>query len=434
MRAFYYLFFLGVSFATAQDWPQFRGPNQDGTSDARNAPTHWSETENISWSREIPGKGWSSPVISNGKVWLTTAVEVEATEAERVKLLAGIEPRKVKSTRVASAIEVDLIKVDLATGVIEEKIVLLRDSHPDSIHKLNSYASPTPVIDGSLIYCDFGSFGTIAVERQSGKVKWECQFEIIHSVGPGSSPMIAGDLLILVRDGVDTQYVIALDKKTGETRWKTERPPMDASSGEQKKAYSTPLLIEHNGSKQLVIPTSQWIVSYVPETGKEIWRARHGKGFSLVPRPVYGHGLVFFCTGFGKPHLWAVRPDGKGDVTDTHLTWTATKAISQKPSPLLVDDYLYILNDGGIVSCYDSKTGKLIWMERVTGNYSASPMYADGHIYLCSHEGDTRVLKHGDIFIEVANNKLEGAIMASPVPINGGLLIRDESKLYRIGL
>ena len=422
-----------LSLARAENWTQFRGPNQDGTSSAADVPVTWSETGNIAWKTAIPGKAWSSPVVANGKIWLTTAVEHEPSDAERERLLAKVDPKKVKVRQVKAKVEFRAVQVDLSSGEIERDVALLEADAPDSIHTLNSFASPTPVLEDERLFCDFGTFGTVALNVNSGKVIWKRRFQLVHSVGPGSSPVVTGNLLILVRDGVDVQYVIALDKTSGETIWKTERPPMNAPSGDQKKAYCTPLLVRHKGSRQLVIPTSQWIVSYVPETGEEIWRVNHGSGFSLVPRPVYGNGLVYACTGFGKPQLWAIRPDGTGDVSESHVVWKEPKRIPKKPSPLLVGGRLYVLDDGGIVSCLNALTGEEIWADRVGGNYSASPIFADGRIYVCSQEGQTTVLAHADEFQVLEQNEIDGAIMASPVPVDGALLLRSEAALYRIG-
>ncbi len=427
------LLLLAIS-ANAVDWPEFRGPNQDGTSNAENVPTSWTETENVAWKTPIPGKAWSSPVIADGKIWLTTAIEHEpADEAEREKLLAKIDPKKRKSRQIKAKIEFRALQLGLDSGEIGWDVALLENAAPDAIHSLNSYASPTPVINDGRLFCDFGTFGTVALDAGSGEVVWERRFPLVHNVGPGSSPVVAGNLLILVRDGVDVQYVTALDKNTGETIWKTARPPMDARSGDQKKAYCTPILIRHEGARQLVVPTSQWFVSYVPESGEELWRVRHGRGFSLVPRPVYGNGLVYACTGFGSTQLWAMRPDGTGDVTESAVVWKEPKRISQKPSPLLIGERLYVLGDGGILTCFDALTGEVVWSGRVGGNYSASPIFADGRIYVCSHEGLTTVLAHADEFQVLAQSEIDGEIMASPVPLDGGLLLRSDAALYRIG-
>ncbi|MFT5468493.1 MAG: outer membrane protein assembly factor BamB [Verrucomicrobiales bacterium] len=422
----------GVSALSAQDWPQFRGPNQDGTSNAKNTPVHWSETENVAWKTELPGRGWSSPVIGDGKIWLTTAIEQAPTEAERQQLLAGISAKKQEQRQVAARIQLAALCIDLESGALERTIQLAEVSGPDSIHTLNSYASPTPTLADGLLFCDFGTFATVALDVTTGNVRWTRKLPIVHNVGPGSSPIVVGNLLILVRDGVDMQYVTALDTKSGETVWKTPRPPMRAANGAQKKAYSTPLLIEHDGREQLVIPTSQWIVSYEPSTGKELWRADHGSGFSLVPRAVHENGVIYACTGFGKPQLWAVRVDGSGDVTESHVLWKETKRIPAKPSPLVANGRVYVVEDGGVASCFDGLTGKEIWSDRLGGNYSASPILVADKIYIPSQEGKVAIFDAGDQFRLVAENQIDGEIMASLAPIDGGLILRSKTALYRI--
>ena len=422
-----------AQISLASDWREFRGPNGNGVSSQTGLPLHWNETKNIKWRCAVPGKGYSSPVVANGKVWLTTAVEHEATDQQRDEILKDVEVKKRKQRAVAGKIELKAICVDLKMGQLERTISLTDLVNPDPIHKFNSFSSPTPCIDGDRIYCHFGTYGTWCISTTTGKVLWHRRFALVHNVGPGSSPIIHNDLLVLVCDGVDVQYVIALNRMDGRTVWKTDRPPMRAPSGDQKKAYSTPLVIDHEGKTQLVIPTSQWIVSYVPETGEEIWRADHGKGFSLVPRPVFGHGMVYFFTGFGKPELWAVRVDGKGDVSRTHVAWKVTRSTSSKPSPLLVGDEVYVLADLGIVSCIDAKTGDVHWRERVKGSYSSSPVFADGKIFICNQDGRTTVLQPEREFKVLAENDLDSALMASPAIVDGSILLRTQTSLYRVG-
>ncbi|MEO0446022.1 MAG: PQQ-binding-like beta-propeller repeat protein [Verrucomicrobiota bacterium] len=435
MRTLFSLLLLSLPLLgfASDDWPQFRGPNQDGTSDARDVPISWSESENIEWKTLLPGKGWSSPVTQKGIIWLTTAIEVVPTEAEREKLLAHLPPNKAKRHNIASSVQLVALQIQLSTGEILQNKILATTKQPDSIHSLNSYASPTPVLDGEQVFCDFGTYGTFALDAVTGEQQWTHTAPLEHSVGPGSSPVVVGDLLILVRDGVDAQYVVALDKRSGEVRWQTSRPPMDAPDGDRKKAYCTPYLLTQGDQHQLIIPTSQWLVSYVPETGEEIWRAHHGDGFSLVPRPVADDRAVYFCTGFGKPQLWAVGHQGSGDVSETHVLWKNPKRISKKPSPLLADGLLYILeDDGGILSCLEAESGEVVWAERLGGNFSASPLLADDHLYFCNQEGQTHILKPGRNFQPVAINQLDGSHMASPVPLEGGLLLRTDTALYRI--
>ena len=424
---------LSAVHLSAATWPQFRGPDGDGHSPATNVPTDFGESENIAWRTAVPGKGWSSPAVADGLVWLTTAVEVRYSEEEEKAILEGIDAKKAKQRQLAKGVSLKALCLDLASGEVVQTIDLETVGEPDYIHNLNSYASPSPVLDGDRLYCHFGTYGTFCLEHPSGKVLWQKRFPLAHSVGPGSSPFIHEDLLVLVCDGTDVQYVIALDKNTGETAWKTDRPPMRAPSGDQKKAYSTPIAItDEKGAAQLIIPTSQWLISYDPKTGEENWKVDHGKGFSLVPRPVYGHGKVFFATGFSSSELWAVRVDGKGDVTETHVAWKADRQIPNKPSPLLVGDNIYVISDSGITTCFDAHTGEDKWIERISGNYSASPVLAENKIYFASHEGVVTIIEPGDTYNELAKNELDGQIMATPVPLDGALLLRTDQALYRI--
>ncbi|WP_417730226.1 PQQ-binding-like beta-propeller repeat protein [Rosistilla oblonga] len=426
---------LTTQIVAAVEWSQFRGTAGDGIADVTHAPTQWSETENVVWKTPIAGKGWSSPVVADGKVWMTTAIEEQATEEERIATLERLveNPRRFGEFRLAKSITLRLVAVDLATGAQEMEIDLVRLDQPDPIHTINSYASPTPVIDGDNIYCHFGTFGTICVDRKKGAEVWRKRLPLEHGVGPGSSPFVYKNALVLICDGMDQQYVTALDKSTGETLWRTDRPPLDAASGEQKKSYDTPIaIIDAAGREQLICMGSQWLVAYNPTDGSEIWKVRHGKGFSVVPRPVYGDGTVYISTGFGKPQLWAIRVDGSGDVTDTHVAWVEKKGIPAKPSPLLIDGELYVISDDGIASCFDAASGELVWKQRVGGKYSASPLMAAGKIYLCSHEGKVSVLKPGREYQLLAENQLDGQLMASPAALGDSLLIRSDTALYRI--
>lgn len=447
-RLFFCLLALAPFIAVAQTspvsgthpWPQFRGPGGNGVADADTVPLKWSETESLAWKTPLPGKGWSSPVVAaNGKVWLTTAIEAVPDEAERIKLLtaSGGDPKQFKSRQIAKNVTLQALEVDLTTGKLERSIDLIKVENPDAIHALNSYASPTPLLDGERLICHFGTFGTVCLDTKTGSEIWRRQFSLVHNVGPGSSPHIEGDLVVLLCDGVDKQFVVALDKHTGETRWQTDRPEMRAPSGDQKKSYSTPISItDKTGRRQLVCMGSQWLVSYDPATGKEIWRLDHGSGFSVVPRPVYDetNGLVIFSTGFGKPQLWAVNPAGSGDITGSDkIVWKETKRSPAKPSPLFFGAEVYVMEDGGIASCLDSATGAVHWSERTGGNFSASPLLADGRIYLCSQEGKTTVIAPGKTWQVLAENQLDGQLMASPVALDGTLLIRSDKALYRIG-
>lgn len=427
---------LAIHCSSAADhWPQFRGPGGDGIAVNQSVPTSFGENEGVTWKTDLPGKAWSSPVVADGTIWVTTAVERFPTEEERIEMLreSGIEEKKFKQLQIAKSIELKLLAIDLKTGSQRQTIDLTTIEDPDPIHATNSYASPTPVIDGDAIYVHFGTYGTYCIDRASGETRWHRRLPLVHSVGPGSSPFICKDLLVLIQDGVERQYVTALDKRTGETVWEVDRPEMDAPSGDQKKAYCTPIAItDKRGRDQLICMASQWMVSYEPSTGNEIWRVRHGKGFSVVPRPVFNDGVVYFSTGFGKPELWAVRVDGTGDVTDSHVEWTMLQGIPAKPSPLVHDDLIYVVSDNGVASCLSAEDGEQIWKKRIGGDYSASPLLAGGNIYFGSHDGKVTVLKPGVDAEVIAENQFDGKIMASPAVVDDAIILRTDRALYRI--
>lgn len=427
---------LGIAgpVAAADDWPQFRGPGGQG--DARDSviPLTWNESDNVVWTADIPGKGFSSPVVQGNRIWLTTAVEFEPTPEQKQQTLEAsrLEPKDFGRRQVAGTVSLRVICVDRGAGRIVYESEVARAESPEAIHVGNSYASPTPVIDGDRLFVHFGVNGTACLDAKTGDVIWQRSVPVFYSVGVGSSPIVYEDLLVLVCDGIDAQFVIALDKATGETAWKTHRPPMRGDNGQRHKAYSTPLVVSHDGHQQLVVPGAQWIVSYEPRTGKEIWRVDHGAGFSTIPRPVFGHGMVYTCTGYGQSELWAIRVDGQGDVSDTHVVWKAKRQISKNPSPLLVDDLLFVIGDTGIASCFDALTGELHWQLRIGGNHSASPVFASGHVFFFSHEGDITAIKATSEEPELVTSRVEGELKASPAVLESSVLLRAGSKLYCI--
>ncbi|KLU07663.1 serine/threonine protein kinase afsK [Rhodopirellula islandica] len=422
------------SITSADSWPQFRGPRGDGIVTEGNPPVEFGEDNNRTWKTELAGKAWSSPVIADGTIWLTSAVEIIPSEEERLELLKKTEntERQFKQLAIAKSIELKVFAVDFETGELKQTIELATIEQPDAIHSLNSYASPTPVIDGERLICHFGTFGTFCLDRASGELIWQRTLPLKHAVGPGSSPIIHNEKVILIQDGMERQYVIALNAKTGSTEWETNRPPMDAPTGDQKKAYCTPIAItDSNGREQLLCMGSQWMVSYNSETGEEFWRLYHGKGFSVVPRPIFDGEAVYFATGFGKPQLWAARVDGTGDVTESHVLWAVKKSIPAKPSPVLVDGLIYLVDDNGVASCIDREDGSNVWSKRLGGKFSASPILAAGRIYFCNHSGEVFVIKPGTECDIKVTNQVEGQIMASPAVIGDALILRTDTALYR---
>lgn len=437
MRVVFCLFaaLLTCSIMHAAEWKQFRGPGGQGHANAKNLPATWSETEHVQWKTAIPGRGWSSPVYSGNTIWLTTAVEQALSDEElkkaRAKKLA-FNPM-AKEMSLVDSVSLHAVSVDATTGKILTDVELLTAKSPPPIHSLNSYASPTPILDGNLLLCHFGELGTACLDTYTGKTLWKATLPSAHGVGAGSSPVVYGDLLIVPCDGTDQQYVVALNKLTGEPVWKTKRPKMTGFIGDYHKAYSSPLVVSANGRDQVVIPGAQWVVAYEPATGKEIWRVRHGEGFSNVPAPVMAGDLVCICTGFMQPQLIAVRTDGEGDVTASHIAWKIPKQVPTMPSPIVVGEEIYYVTDQGVLSCANASNGEVLWTKRIAGNYSASPMLADGKLYFSSRDGKTTVLRPGKEYDEIAVNTLDGQHMASPAIFDESLLLRTNTHLYRIG-
>lgn len=403
-------------------WPEFRGPYGNGHVAAPDdpkpvgLPLRWSETENVRWKVAIPHRGWSTPVVLGGQVWLTTAT----TDGR----------------------EYFAICVDAETGKFLFNERLFRCDRPEPLgNNVNCYASPSPAIEPGRVYVHFGCYGTACLDTASFKVLWERRdIYCRHYRGPGSSPILFENLLILTFDGVDVQFLIALDKATGRTVWKTPRSmvwdDVDAqgrpvAEGDFRKGFSTPLVITADGKPQLISPSSKCAYAYDPATGRELWKVRH-TAHTAVVRPVFGEGLVMFVTGLGGPQLWAVRPDGQGDVTNTHVAWKLGQGAPRTPSPVVVGDLLYMVSDDGLVTCLEVATGKVVWTHRLGGSFAASPIYADGRLYFFSQQGKTTVLKAGRTPEVLATNTLDAPFMASPAVAGSALFLRTKTHLYRI--
>jgi outer membrane protein assembly factor BamB len=423
-----------ATVASAADWPQFRGPNGDGVVAAANLPTAWSETDNIRWKVATPGRGWSSPIVADGRIWMTTAVERSLDKKMQEELRTGKfakNPMKAE-LNIVGEISLRLLGFEAETGetVLDRELSLVKSPQP--VHSLNSYASPSPVWHNGRIYCHFGTFGTVCYDMEAEGIVWSRQLSLEHSVGPGSSPIVLAERLIVPCDGVDQQFVTALDIETGEELWKTPRPPMTGTDGDLHKAFSTPLVISVNGTEQVVVVGAQWVVSYDPADGKEIWKVRHGDGFSTVPRPVFGHGMIFMSTGYVRPELWAIRADGNGDVTASHVAWKVSKQVPTMPSPVLVGNELFYVNDQGVATCLDALTGVQRWQKRVEGNYCASAWSASGKVYFANREGKTVVVRASYNYEHLSDNHLDGQIFATPAVLGDALILRTDTHLYRI--
>ncbi|MFN7920365.1 MAG: PQQ-binding-like beta-propeller repeat protein [Bryobacteraceae bacterium] len=390
--------------AMGEDWPQFRGPDGQGHTAATGLPLTWSETENVAWKVPVPGRGWSSPAIANGQLWLTTAVEPEGGGAGRSLRALAFDPETGKQLR-----DVELFRLEDA----------------GKQHAKNSYASPTPIIEGDRVYVHFGKLGTAALTT-SGEIVWKTRFDYDYIHGSGGSPVLYRNLLILSCDGGDQQFVVALNKDTGAVEWKVHRRQRGGM------AFSTPLIIEGGGTVQVVSPGAFRTVSYEAATGRELWWIDYGKGFSNVPRPVFAHGMVYVTSGFYTPALIAVKPDGHGDVTNTHVTWQAPRAVPLTPSPVVVGDEIYMVSDNGILTCLDALSGKIHYQQRLGGNFSASPLAADGRIYFQSEEGETTVIAPGKEFQKLASSRVDEQTLASFAVLGDSLYLRSASRLYRL--
>ncbi|HSH94792.1 MAG TPA: PQQ-binding-like beta-propeller repeat protein, partial [Roseimicrobium sp.] len=379
------------SAAFAAEWPEWRGPGGLGQSAEIGLPVEWGDGTNIAWKVELPGRGWSSPVIDGKQVWMTTAIETMAKpeDAERrLKANTGNQPLVL-----LEKVEFLAICVDRDSGKIIKTVSLLTVPEPQWVHKLNSYASPTPVIDDGKLYCHFGALGNACADMKTGKVIWtNTELKVMHENGPGGSPVVWKDKVIFQLDGSDEQYIAALDKKTGKLAWKTARSGEMKADPQLRKSYGTPLVLKVNGKEQLLSPSTDWLYSY-DDKGKELWKVKYGNlGFSLTPRPVVGHGMVFMSTGFMRAEMLAIRYDS---AAEPEIVWRYTKGAPTMPSPVLVGNELYFVNDGGMLTCLDAISGKEHYRERLGGNYSSSPTFADGRIYVSSREGLTTVVKPG---------------------------------------
>lgn len=405
--------------ASGQAWPEFRGPSGDGrvAETTEKLPLNWSEADHVRWKTEIPHLGWATPVVMDGRIWLTSATK------EGNDFFAYC--------------------VDTESGkVLHEKKLFHCDDPEPLANSVNCYASPSPVIEPGRVYVHFGSYGTACLDSATAEVIWKRNdMPCRHYRGPGSSVIVHGKLLILTFDGVDQQYVTALDKESGKTVWRTDRSTVwndlgpdgkPKREGDFRKGYTTPIIIDVAGKAQLISPGSSSIFAYDPGTGKEIWKVAT-PGHTASVSPVFDHGLVLVTTGNGKTEMMAIRPNGQGDVTQSHVKWRfESKDVPTTPSPVVANGLLFMLGNRGAVTCLDAVTGELVWRERIGGNYQSSPIVFDGRIYCFSINGKITVLRAGREFGELAENQLDGGFMASPAVDGNALILRTKTHLYRI--
>ena len=409
--------------SAAENWPRFRGPNGQGHSRAAGLPLHWSATSNVVWKTAIPGEGWSSPIVWDGKIFLTSVTE--------------------------NGSKCHVLCVDAATGaIVWNKPVL--EQQPRRKENKNSHATPTAATDGEKVYAVFGDGSVVALTMQ-GEVVWtnrEVKFYSRH--GLGSSPIIHDGLLIMAYDGSnpvtaagnwpkvddnektgwqipwDKALVVALDTKTGKRVWTGQR-------GLSRIAHVTPFVAKVDGRDQIISGAGDRLQGFDPKTGELIWSI-YAQGEGVTPSPVLGDGVVYASSGFEKTTLRAVKLAGaKGDVTATHILWEQKKGVTTQPSPILVGTNLFSITDGGVAYCYNTANGEIIWQERVGGSYSASPVHADGKIYFLSESGDTTVIEAGPQFKVLAKNSLGEKCQASMAVSGQRLIIRSDKNLFCVG-
>jgi len=392
--------------AHAADWPEFRGPTGDGHYVGKPLPTKWDANTNIVWKQPIPGLGWSSPAVVGGKIYLTTATPGDVGEPEQ-------------SLRA--------ICLDTRTGKpVWDKEVFHQPEKSPRIQNKNSHASASPLVHDGKLYVHFGHQGTACLDL-NGKILWsnrELKYAPVH--GNGGSPEWVDGLLIFSCDGADDPFVAALDADSGTVKWKKDR----TWDSPKRFAFCTPTVVEVNGVKQVVVPGAGGVAAYDPKSGDELWKVTYS-GYSVVPRPVFGHGLIFLSTSYDAASLLAIRTDGKGDVTDSHVAWTLKQGAPHNPSPLLVGDELYLVADSGVATCLDARSGKVHWQKRLQGNYSASPLLAGGNVYFLNERGTTTVVKAGTTFKEISRNAIGGVTQAS-LAADGAIYLRNDTHLFKI--
>ncbi|MCF6311692.1 MAG: PQQ-binding-like beta-propeller repeat protein [Verrucomicrobiales bacterium] len=403
------------------DWPDFRGPTQDGhVAEGQELPLKWGEKENVKWKTAIHGEGWASPVVMDGKVWVATAR--------------------------ADGLTLSAMCLDQKTGEILLDRVLVTDDNPEpTSNRINNFAASSPVVEKGRVYFHFGSSGTICLDANTYEELWRrVDFPCSHWRGAGSSPALWRDKIYLTFDGADQQYLVALDKKTGKTLWRKDRSTqyndLDAkgrpsSFGDARKAYGTPVFIEVGGKTQMISAGAKACWAYNPETGEELWSVSYPQ-HSGSSMPVYSKdlGILYINTGLGKPQIMAMKMDDKarGDISETHLLWKLIKRVSKQSSPVLVGGELYMAADN-VAACIDAKTGEVLWSERLKGKVTASLIYGAGRVYFYDETGGTTVVKAARSFELLAHNQLEEGSLASPAAAGGAIFLRSKGFLYRIG-
>jgi outer membrane protein assembly factor BamB len=386
------------------DWPQFRGPQADGHAPDQSIPSTWSDTENVAWKIDIPGLGWSSPVIVDGVVYLTTAVP----HGDGLSLRA--------------------MAFDAKTGGLRWDRQIKSVDRVPSIHAKNSHASPTPIVRDGSVFVHFGTLGTARLAAQTGELQWLCE-ELIYPPmhGSGGSPVYYDGKLVIVCDGSTNPFVCAVDAETGKVAWKTPRSVVAKIS----HSFGTATVATVDGQLQVLAPGPDHLAAYDLADGREIWKVM-APGWSVVPQPTLFEDLVIYNHDYDNPELLAVRLGGEGDRTETNIVWRTDRGAPSTPTPLLIEGDLYFVSDNGVASCVDAKTAQRRWMERLGGNYSASPVFVNGRILFLSETGVATWVKPGHTFEIEGKNEIAGRTFATPAFSENAMFLRTDEALLKI--
>jgi outer membrane protein assembly factor BamB len=417
-----------AAFAAADDWSHWRGPNRDGMARG-DAPSEWNDSNRIAWRAAIPGRGHSSPVIWGDKLFLTTAVPTGDAPSQS----APQDGRRGAGGGAASGQEHKFVVMcfDRKTGkLLWEQVAATVKPHEGYHARYGSFASNTPATDGKRLYAFFGSRGLYAYDLD-GRLIWSKRFPPMRmrlGFGEGVAPTLDDQTLYLKFDQEDGSYLVALDKDNGEERWRVQR--------DEISSWSEPLVVTHEGKKQLVVSATNRVRSYDARSGKLIWEAS-GLGANVIPSPVTANGLVFVMSGFRDPKLMAIRLGRTGDLTGTDaIVWSNDRGNSYTPAPVLYENKLYMLTDNGMLSCLDAATGEPYYRQQRLPkpyNFKASPVGANGKLYLATEEGDVVVVRMGEKFDVIATNTLNDQMfVATPAIAGGSIYLRGQTTLFCI--
>jgi outer membrane protein assembly factor BamB len=417
--------------APGDRWPAWRGADGQGIADGARIPLEWSATENVLWKTALPGRGLSSPVVWGDRLFLTTALEGEVVPGAKAipHVLEGqpfVHPDAMGADRHHTF---KVLSLDARDGSLLWERTAWEGVPVDSRHKKASFASPTTVTDGERVYAYFGTEGLYAYDY-AGELLWSFEPGVIGTMGVGieTSPILYGDLVILLCDEEEAKrsFIVGLDRKTGKEVWRTKRPV--------EVTFATPVVVSTGKRDELVTSGFELIIAYDPATGRELWRMR-GLESNAVTTPLVGDEVVVFSSGYPSKISVAVKPGGEGDITDTpHVLWRYEKGSAYVPSPILYDGFVYLLTDRGRLTCLDARTGEVHYEGgRLGASFMASPVAVDGHLLLTSEEGDTYVVKAGPEFEIVGQNPLDEPIGASAAVAGGRIYIRGHEHLFAIG-